>query len=273
VRFVLKNYQKQTLKALELFLSDARLMPAAEAFENSLLRQGIEPYPYRHYSFDEVPYVCLRLPTGGGKTVLGSHAIRIATRAYLEKDYPIVLWLVPTSTIQRQTLEALKTPGHPYRIELDRAFDQRVKVLDADEVNQIRAQDIGNQVIVVVSTLASLRVEKTSDRKVYAYHEDFEPHFARIDKNDPRLERVTEADLKENGLGKAALGNVKFSFANLLALHGPLVIMDEAHNARTKLTFDTLKRIHPKCIIEFTATPDLVSRQVRMYSTVCRLQS
>ncbi|MBL1260346.1 MAG: DEAD/DEAH box helicase family protein [Thiotrichaceae bacterium] len=255
--FVLKNYQKQTLDALELFLSDARLMPVADAFEKSLLRQGIDPYLYRHYSFDETPYVCLRLPTGGGKTVLASHAVRIATRAYLEKDYPIVLWLVPTSTIQRQTLEALKTQGHPYRVELDRAFDQRVKVLDAGEVNQIRAHDIGNQVIVVVSTLANLRVEKTSDRKVYAYHEDFEPHFSRIDKNDPRLERVTEADLKENGLGKAALGKVKFSFANLLALHGPLVIMDEAHNARTSLTFDTLKRIHPKCIIEFTATPDL----------------
>ena len=113
--FQLKNYQKQTLAALENFLSDARLMPVAEAFEKALVKQGIQPYPYRHYSFDEVPYVCLRLPTGGGKTVLGSHAVRIATRAYLEKDYPIVLWLVPTNTIQQQTLEALKTPGHAYR--------------------------------------------------------------------------------------------------------------------------------------------------------------
>lgn len=255
--FQLKQYQKQTLDALEQFLSDARLIPVEQAFEKALQRQGITPYPYRHYSFDEIPYVCLRLPTGGGKTVLGSHAIRIATRAYLEQDYPIALWLVPTNTIQQQTLEALKTPGHPYRVELDRAFDQRVRVLHIDEVNQIRAQDIGNQLIVVVSTLANLRVTDTSDRKVYAYHEDFEPHFAGINKNDSRLERVTEADLKENGLGKAALGKVKFSFANLLALHGPLVIMDEAHNARTSLTFDTIKRIHPKCVIEFTATPDL----------------
>ncbi len=255
--FQLKQYQQQTLGALEQFLDDARLNPVAEAFERALLRQGVEPYLYRHYQFDEVPYVCLRLPTGGGKTVLGSHAVRIATRAYLEKEYPIVLWLVPTNTIQQQTLEALKTAGHPYRVELDRAFDQRVRVLDVDEVNQIRAHDIGNQVIVVVSTLANLRVTDTSDRKVYAYHEDFEPHFAGIDPDDARLERVTEADLKENGLSKVALGKVKFSFANLLALHGPLVIMDEAHNARTRLTFDTLKRIHPKCIIEFTATPDL----------------
>jgi len=254
--FRLKRYQEQTIEALERFLADARLMPVEQAFEQSLVKQGKTAFPYRHYSFEQVPYVCLRLPTGGGKTVLASHAIKVATRAYLEQDYPIVLWLVPTNTIQRQTLEALKQPGHPYRAELDRAFDQRVRILEDDEVTQIRQQDLGSQAIVVVSTLANLRVSDTSDRKVYAYHEDFEPHFAGIDPNDERFERVTESDLKENGLGRGDLGKVKFSFANLLAMRHPLVIMDEAHNARTPLTFETLKRVHPACVIEFTATPD-----------------
>lgn len=254
--FCLKHYQKQTIDALEQFLANARLMPVEQAFSKSLAAQGKGVYPYRHYDFGEVPYVCLRLPTGGGKTVLGSHAVKIATRAYLEQDYPIVLWLVPTNTIQQQTLEALKQPGHPCRAELDRAFDQRVRVLDADEVTQIRPHDIGSQLIVVVSTLANLRVTDTRARKIYAYHEDFEPHFGGVNPQDERLERVTEADIKENGLGPTQLGKVKYSFANLLALNGPLVIMDEAHNARTPLTFETLKRVHPKCIVEFTATPD-----------------
>ncbi len=254
--FQLKTYQQQTIDVLEQFLADARLMPVEEAFEQSLNQQGKTPFPYRHYSFGQVPYVCLRLPTGGGKTVLASHAIKVATHAYLEQDYPIVLWLVPTNTIQQQTLEALKQPGHPYRAELDRAFDQRVRILNADEVTQIRPHDIGSQTIVVVSTLANLRVSDTSARKIYAYHEDFEPHFVGVNPNDERLERVTEADLKENGLGPSQLGKIKFSFANLLALKSPLVIMDEAHNARTPLTFETLQRVHPACIIEFTATPD-----------------
>lgn len=196
------------------------------------------------------------LPTGGGKTVLASHAIKVTTRAYLEQDYPIVLWLVPTNTIQQQTLEALKQPGHPYRAELDRAFNQRVRIFDADEVTQIRPHDIGTQTIVVVSTLANLRVSDTSSRKIYAYHEDFEPHFVSVNPNDERLEHVTQADLKENGLGPSQLGKIKYSFANLLALKRPLIIMDEAHNARTPLTFETLQRVHPTCIIEFTATPD-----------------
>ncbi len=254
--FKLKYYQQQTIEALEQFLADARLMPVEQAFEQSLSQQGKTPFPYRHYKFGQVPYVCLRLPTGGGKTVLASHAIKVATRAYLEQDYPVVLWLVPTTTIKQQTLEALKQPGHPYRAELDRAFDQRVRILDDSEVTQIRPHDLGAQTIVVVTTLANLRVENTSDRKVYAYHEDFEPHFAGVNPKDKRLERVTEEDLKENGLGKGDLGKIKFSFANLLALHNPMVIMDEAHNARTPLTFETIKRVHPKCVIELTATPD-----------------
>lgn len=254
--FRLKRYQQQTIDTLERFLADARLTPVEDAFKRCLETQNKDAYAYRHYDFGQVPYVCLRLPTGGGKTVLASHAIRVATTAYLEQDYPIVLWLVPTTTIQQQTLEALKQPGHPYRAELDRAFDQKVRVFDDSEVTQIRPHDIGSQLIVVVSTLANLRVTKTSDRKIYAYHEDFEPHFAGVNPNDERLERVTEDDLKENGLGKRELGRIKYSFANLLALRRPLVIMDEAHNARTSLTFETVKRIHPAAVIELTATPD-----------------
>ena len=32
--------------------------------------------------------------------------------------------------------------------------------------------------------------------------------------------------------------------------------MDEAHNARTELSFDALARFNPSCVIEFTATPE-----------------
>jgi hypothetical protein len=85
------------------------------------------------------------------------------------------------------------------------------------------------------------------ERKVYAYHEDFEPYFSRIRQDDPRFEQVVEKDLQEHGLGKESLGQIKFSFANLLMLHRPLVILDGLHNARTSLTFDTLKRVHLSC--------------------------
>jgi type III restriction enzyme len=255
--FALKDYQNRALAALSHFLTEAKGGTVAEAFKASHLKQELDPVLYRHYDFGEMPYVCMRLPTGGGKTVLASYAVSVVQKAYLEQDYPVVLWLVPTNTIREQTLEALKTVGHPYRQALENEFGlDRLRVFDVGEVTQIRRQDIGRKTLVIVGTLAALRVEDTSGRKVYVHHEDFEPHFVGITDPDYRLERISEKDLQENGLRREDIGKIKASFANLLALHQPLVIMDEAHNARTKLTFDTLKRLHPACIVEFTATPD-----------------
>ncbi|MDP2902882.1 MAG: DEAD/DEAH box helicase family protein [Methylovulum sp.] len=256
--FELKDYQDRALNALSKFLMAARGGPVEDAFLQAQRDQGMDkPVLYRPHGFGEMPYICLRLPTGGGKTVLASYSVSVVQKAYLEQDYPIVLWLVPTNTIREQTLDALKTVGHPYRQALENEFGlDRLRVFDVGEVTQIRRQDIARKALVIVGTLAALRVEDTSGRKVYVHHEDFEPHF--VGKTDPdyRLERISEKDLQENGLQRGDIGKIKASFANLLALHKPLVIMDEAHNARTKLTFDTLKRLHPACIVEFTATPD-----------------
>lgn len=257
--FELKSYQQGALDALSNFLQRCRMSGDIESsFEQTLQDNNFTPVPYRAYSFEDTPYVCIRIPTGGGKTVLGAYAISTAATDYLEQDYPIVLWLVPTSTIQQQTVDALKS-NPSYAKHLNKAFANQVSVYDIADVNQIRSQDIGNKTIIVVSTLANLRVTKTSDRKVYQYHEDFEPHFAKITSQHPyydMLERVSEDDVSENGLTVNDIGKIKYSFANLLALYNPLVIVDEAHNARTSLTFDTLKRVHPAAIIEFTATPN-----------------
>jgi len=258
--FSLKGYQTRAIETLSDFLTEAKSTgDVVSAYAKAIKSQGMAQLAYRDYGFEQVPYVCFRIPTGGGKTVMASHAVATAAKDYLEEAFPIALWLVPSTTIRQQTVDALKTPGHPYREKLDQAFNQQVLVLDIDEVTQIRPQDIGGKAIVVVSTLANLRVNDTAGRKVYAYHENFEPHFAKLGAGHPawaRLEKVGESDLHENGLTRKELGKVKCSFANLLAIHRPIVIVDEAHNARTSLTFETLKRVYPAAVIEFTATPN-----------------
>ncbi len=40
-----------------------------------------------------------------------------------------------------------------------------------------------------------------------------------------------------------------------MKLRGPVVIMDEAHNARTRISFDSLARFAPLAVLELTATP------------------
>src|SRR3546814_11794733 len=50
-------------------------------------------------------------------------------------------------------------------------------------------------------------------------------------------------------------GGLKFPFANLLHIHRPLMVVDEAHNAVTGLSREMQARVNPSAIVEFTATP------------------
>jgi type III restriction enzyme len=249
----LKNFQEATLAKLKEYLEAVRLSGDPEgAFLTTVKTpDGRLPLYRKVPDLEQIPYVCLRLPTGGGKTIVGAYSIRVAAQSYIEKDYPVVLWLVPSNSIRTQTAQALKNNAHAYRMALDEAFDGRVRVFEISEIENIRPQDLRDGVCVVVGTIQSLRVTSTEGRDVYAHKEALEDHFTKLNTNLPGLERI------ENG---AAAGKVKYSFANLMMIHQPLVIMDEAHNARTSLTFDTLKRLSPSAIIELTATPDMDPR-------------
>ena len=238
----LKQYQKNALNKLKAFLEQARLIGIQQSFEKEQYAQGYATKYNAIKGLEDVPYVCLRLPTGGGKTLLSSYSISTAAISYLEQEHPLVLWLVPTDIIRKQTLEVLKNPLHPNRETLDKQFDGRVRVYDISEFTQLRPQDLVDSTNVFVTTFASFRVNSTDGRKVYAHNENLEPHFSHISLVD-YLERDES-------------GNVKFSFANILAYLRPLVIIDEAHNHISKLSIEVLERLHPSAIIEFTATPD-----------------
>ena len=245
----LKQYQADTLAVLRRFFEEARLAGPRNAYETitqapeQASRLGRYANVYTPLArLPDVPYVCLRLPTGGGKTLLGAHAVAIARDAWVEKDHPLVLWLTPTNTIRRQTVQALKDTRHPYRQALDEAFSGRVRVIDIADFTHIRPHDLRDHCCIVAGTIQTLRVKSTEGRKVYAHNENLEPHFATIPESTPGLERLDN-------------GGAKLSFANLLHVHRPLMIVDEAHNAVTGLTREMQARVNPCAIVEFTATP------------------
>ncbi|MCE0732460.1 DEAD/DEAH box helicase family protein [Halomonas sp. G15] len=249
----LKHYQTDTLSVLRRFFEDARVAGPKSAYE-AITKEPEQAGRLGQYGgtytplteLPTVPYVCLRLPTGGGKTILGAHSIGIVRDAWVEKDYPMVLWLVPSNTIRLQTAEALKNSRHPYRQALDGAFNGRVRVFDIADFAHIRPHDIRDHCCIVVGTIQTLRVSNTEGRKVYSHNENMEPHFTTLPKNMPGLETLEG-------------GGVKFSFANLMHVHRPLMIVDEAHNAVTGLTREMQGRVNPSAIIEFTATPRMNS--------------
>ena len=237
----LRDYQQRSLDELAAYLRKASEQGARSAFID------ITGRPYHTMShiegLDGLPYVCLRVPTGGGKTLMASHALGITAREYLQADRSVCLWLAPSNTIVKQTMDALKDRKHPYREVLDAAFTGNVRVMDLAEALFMTKGDLDGATCIIVATVQSLRVEDTDGRKVYESAGALQHHFDGI-----------TASMKER-LEKEGEGRIIYSLANVLRLRRPVVIMDEAHNARTSLSFDTLARFHPSCIIEFTATP------------------
>jgi type III restriction enzyme len=256
---LLKTYQRETLATLRRFFQDARVRGAKAAYE-AIVAEPDQAKRLRGYAGaytpllgqEEMPYVCLRLPTGGGKTLLAAHSVKVAADAWMGVDYPLVLWLVPTTTIRKQTVEALNNPRHPYRLALAEAFGEPVRVFDIGDFTQLRPQDLGRHPCVFVGTIQTLRVENIEGRKVYAHHEALEPLFAKVPKRVAGLETLG-AELAAKLGGNA--DDIRFSFANLMHLHRPLMIVDEAHKAVTGLSREMQVRVNPSAIVEFTATP------------------
>jgi type III restriction enzyme len=243
----LKGYQNLVLDSLRKFLKRCSQTGNAEAaFREATADEDTgESLPYEHVNvagLSELPYVCLRVPTGGGKTLLACHAAGIAMKELLHADRSLVLWLVPSNTILDQTADALRNPRHPYRRALELECGT-VEVLTIEEALHLSRAAVDGQTVVIVSTIQSFRVEDKTGRRVYAENGSLLEHFA-----DVPVDRLSDLD-------KRADGSPIPSLANALRLRRPVVIVDEAHNARTDLSFATLASVSPACIIEFTATP------------------
>jgi type III restriction enzyme len=234
----LKEYQQRCLSELEEYLALATRQGAKSAFMERTDR------PYQPVAqLPGLPYVCLRVPTGGGKTLMACHALGIAAQRYLHTEAAVCVWLVPSKIIRDQTLAALRDRRHPYRQALDARFRGQVEILNLTGALYVQRPVMAASTVVIVSTLAALRVEDTDGRKVYEAAGALSNHFSGL---SPEVEAQVERD---------EYGVVAHSLCNVLRLHRPLVIVDEAHNARTELSFDTLARLNPSGIIEFTATP------------------
>ena len=252
--FALKEYQQAALDCFRGYLRDATINGANVGF----YRFTNTPYRDAPVIAEGTPYVCLRVPTGGGKTVMAAHAVGIAAQEFLHSSNPMVLWLVPSTPILEQTIAALKDPQHPYRAALARDFGQHVSILTKSEALAMSRADAEGGACVIVSTIQSFRREKPSGEadaeglKVYQDAGSLMDHF-----DDLAASQADELEPLE-GADRPA-----FSLANVLRLHRPMVIVDEAHNARTPLSFDTLARFAPSLILELTATPQTEHKPIR----------
>ena len=180
----LKDYQTRVLDSLRDFLRQCSKDGRPEgAFQVAQLRNGRPPVPYIPVHTaglrPEMPYVCLRLPTGAGKTLLACHAAGIAMVELQHAERAVVLWLVPSNTILDQTADALRDPRHPYRRALDLACGP-VEVVTVEEALHLSRATVEGQTVVIVATIQCFRVEDTTGRKVYDQNGSFSEHLLNV---------------------------------------------------------------------------------------------
>lgn len=243
-----KNYQTQVLESIEAYFRACHDLPTASsafhAVTERLWGQGLGYNPLSGFPVD-MRFFCLRVPTGGGKTWIAAKSVALVNGQLLRTEHGVVLWLVPSKPIREQTLKALKDRGRPYAIALREVGP--VTVLDLGEAQSVTRAALDTSTTIIVATRQAFQVEDEDSRKVYESSGALMHHFDHLFP-DQRAELLYE--------GSGANATVPYSLANVLRLRRPFVIVDEAHNSRTELAFDTLAKFRPSGVMELTATPD-----------------
>lgn len=247
--FAPKIYQQQVLDSVEAYFKACHELPspsiAFTATTERLWGRGLSYNPLSGFPAD-MPYFCLRVPTGGGKTWLAAKSVARVNTHLLRCEHSVILWLVPSKPIREQTIKALKDRSHPYHAALREAGP--ITVLDLEEAKSVTRATLDTSTTIIVATRQAFQVEEEECRKVYQSSGALMHHF---DNLSPSQRDELLAD------GEGSERTTPYSLANVLRLRRPFVVVDEAHNNRTELAFDMLARFRPSGVMELTATPDL----------------
>ena len=244
----LKPYQQHAMKDLDSYIGylnrDNNLFTAWKHFwAEKDIRIGFGGVPAYNNSITGVPHVCLKVPTGGGKTFMACAAVRRMFEKLPISLEKVVVWLVPSNAILEQTVRTLSDVNHPYRRRLDADFGGRVEVYTKEMLlngQNFSPDTVREMLTVCVLSYDSLRVDskKKDVRKVYQENGNLF-RFAEYFKNTD----VLMADTPDTAL------------IQVLRSLSPVVIVDESHNAGSKLSEEMLNNLNPSFVLDLTATP------------------
>lgn len=241
----LKQYQRDVLREVGRFARTyAMTKDAATAYGVFMNSVGLTPGQggVERYRDDlgGAPKVCVKVPTGGGKTFIGASAVHVLTEA-LPSAANVVVWLVPRREILSQTLRNFRNPEHFLRMALDRDFGGRVEVLDKEDGLRGRsftASTVGEQLTLFVLSYDSFK--NKDGRRAYA--------------ENSALAGLT-AYQRDAGTAVDVEGADDTALITALAGTNPIVVVDESHHARSRLSLDMLRNLNPRFVLELTATP------------------
>lgn len=237
----LNSYQSQVIRDLEKFIKRWQACnDSVLAYRAHWDEVGAVKMPGYKAAQHGAPQVCAKVPTAGGKTLIGLHATEAIFRGLQRRqgDARLCIWLVPSLSILQQVLTALRNPDHPYRQTLNRLFDGRVTVLDKNELlagGQFSLDEVRDGLVLTVLSYDSLRATNKENRKLYQENSALE-------------------DFSETALALAE-GTDPASLVAAMAGLNPVVIVDESHNVTSGLSQEMLCNLNPAFVFELTATP------------------
>ena len=251
-----EDYPKRTWAALK----KRGLLPAAFA---------AQPHSSR---FDgagrAIPNICLKVPTGGGKTLLAAASIGQVFSTWFKRHTGLVLWVVPNDAIYQQTLKTLGNRDHPNRQLLNVAGAGRVKILEKN--TPLNRQDVDSHLCVMVLMLASAaRVSKETLRffrdrgNVLGFlprEDDIEAHWDLLLKV-PNLDAYAAYGGSQEEARRQKGSIVKSSLGNVMRLIRPMVVIDEGHHGYTENALRTLDGFNPGFLLELSATPRVADNE------------
>ena len=267
----LKEYQRRTLAAVGDFLDQLARLRAEDAkareqnpewgfdWVRRAWRNAAPPgrkfTGRKDGTGQPLPAFCLKIPTGGGKTLLALHVIDQVNAKFRRSQTGLVLWIVPTTQIYRQTLAALKDRSHYYRQRLDQASAGRTLILE--KTSGFGPQDAAENLCVLLLMLPSANRKTKAQLRMFRDSGGFDHFFPREDEARAHAELLREIPNldtfdEEHGMWGR---QIKTSLGNTLRLLRPLIVLDEGHKAYSRNARATLEGFNPCAIVELSATP------------------
>lgn len=202
-----------------------------------------------------LPNFCMKVPTGGGKTFLAVKTIDLVNMTYLRRKTGLVLWIVPSTQIYRQTIRQLQDKDHPYRQHLDLASGGHTLI--REKTDRFSPEDVQQNLVVMMLMLPSANRKTKETLRLFKDSGGFQSFFP--DEDDVKglealLKRFPNLDTYEKVSGFWGR-QIKTSLGNTLRLLSPLIILDEGHKAYSEGAQQTLREFNPCMIVELSATP------------------
>jgi type III restriction enzyme len=265
----LKNYQEKVVNSLKQFYQTARetktgFEPARKALPENMRNSlnWVEPVfkslgkEYKDKCSNGLgayyPRIIMKVPTGGGKTLLAVEAIREYQNLFAQKRTGLVVWIVPTETIYSQTVKKLRDKSNYLRQLLDQCSGGHTVILEKGQ--KLTTQDIEENLVILFVMIQSISRQNGKEAlKVFqdsGGYDNFFPADHRLDIHAEWLKKFPNLDCfpGSNVLLKTSLGNA-------IRVSRPFIIIDEIHKVYSDMACKTIDNLNPEMVLGLSATP------------------